>query len=244
MKQHSEPGSFVVATMKTSGGDDASPDVAGLNTAYTGVRRDVASLIPGDVDSVLDVGCAAGALGSHLKLRTPGITVDGIEADATMARLAEQHLDHVFSGTVEDYLATWSGRSYDVVVLADVLEHLVNPWGVLRDLSSIAARFVVISVPNIAFYTTHTSLLGRRRWPYKTRGVHDRTHLHQFAYWNLIELVYGAGLSPTRIDRNYRLVDRPHAVNHVARAIGPVPYLRELFTYQFLVLAAPEARLG
>src|SRR5262245_14677284 len=86
---------------------------------------------------VLDVGCYCGATGEAIKRRWPGATVIGIEPLAEAAELAKARMDRVIVGTLEsvnfDDIDIGPG-SIDAIVLADVLEHMYNPWLALQRL--------------------------------------------------------------------------------------------------------------
>jgi 2-polyprenyl-3-methyl-5-hydroxy-6-metoxy-1,4-benzoquinol methylase len=210
--------------------------------AYTGARPDLFALVPGDARRVLDVGCATGALGAALKAERPDRVVVGVEIDAEMAAVAEERLDTILVQPVEQALETFGDARFDCVVCGDVLEHLVDPWAVLRGLVTLLDEggVVVASLPNVAHLDTVVHLVFRRRWPYRARGIHDETHLRFFALANVRELFGQAGLEVVELRRHYRLFDRPHRVNRLAR-LAAVPGLRELVAYQYVVLARRPA---
>ena len=212
---------------------------APLNPAYTGPRDDVLRLVPVNARRVLDVGCSVGHLGSLIKSRQDAHVV-GIEFDSGMAAIAAQRLDSVSSVDLDHAgsLDTLSGRTFDCIVLADILEHLRDPWGLLRAVCKQldGGGAVVISLPNVGHYSTMASLLFRARWPYRSRGIHDRTHLRFFAFANLGPLLEGADLEIVQLVRSYRLVERPHRLNRFSHLFA-LPGLRNLLTFQFLIVA-------
>ena len=211
-----------------------------FNPSYVGARPDVARLVPDRCTKILDIGCATGALGRHLKQNRTGLRVSGIELDREMADVAREHLDEVFEGDVCDLLAghTLGAARFDCVILADVLEHIVDPWSLLGELTRHVEPdgVVVASLPNIRHYSTLVSLLFRKRWPYRDRGIHDRTHLRFFAQRNVVELFEGAGLTITSLKRQYRVLEAPYRVNRYARVLA-IPPLRDLLTFQYLIVA-------
>lgn len=206
--------------------------------SYVGQRDDIIRLVPANVQRVLDVGCSVGAVGREIKRRRAAEVV-GIELDAEMGSEARRHLDVVIIGDVEtlDLDRQLQRHSFDCVILADVLEHLRDPWRVLVNCTEYLtdSGVLVASIPNVRHYTTVVSLL-RGHWPYRERGIHDRTHLRFFALKNIQELFAQAGLRITQIHRKYRILERPHRVNRYSKylAIGPV---REFITFQYLVTA-------
>ena len=67
-----------------------------------------------------------------------------------------------------------NGEGFDVVIFADVLEHLRRPEETLRQVS--AAKSAVVSWPNIAHWSARWELLAGR-FPRDPHGLFDRTHL-------------------------------------------------------------------
>ena len=74
---------------------------------------------------VLDVGCASGGLLELLRARAGHLA--GLELSASAATAAAQIADHVVQGALEDPDLPFDEDAFDLVVLADVLEHLADP---------------------------------------------------------------------------------------------------------------------
>jgi trans-aconitate methyltransferase len=132
-------------------------------------RPDVLALVPASARAVLDVGCGEGALGAALEAR--GARVTGVELDAAAAEAASRRLTRVLAMPAEEAASAVPARP-DTVVLADVLEHLRDPRGVLRALRAAIAPggVLVFSLPN----ATHAAVLGgalRGRWDRELEGV-------------------------------------------------------------------------
>jgi methionine biosynthesis protein MetW len=128
---------------------------------------------------VLDVACATGYLGEYLTDQKQCL-VDGIELDSRAASKAERVYHQVYRGSVEDgELLRNIQSTYDVILCAAVLEHLVDPVSVLTSLKPLLNRegFVIVSLPNIAHWQVRWELL-RGRFEYQDYGILDRTHLH------------------------------------------------------------------
>jgi 2-polyprenyl-3-methyl-5-hydroxy-6-metoxy-1,4-benzoquinol methylase len=108
-----------------------------LNPSYVGPRPDVVKLVPQWYERVLDVGCGTGSVGWLLKESCGRISVTGVELDPTMAELARHYLDGVVAGDIGDVLDRGSldNITFDCILLADVLEHIVEPWAILRRLT-------------------------------------------------------------------------------------------------------------
>ena len=143
---------------------------------------------------VLDAGCSTGYLAERLSAR--GCAVTGVEADPEAAAAAEDHCDQVIAGDLEEH----SVRSripgpYEVVIFADVLEHLRDPWGTLAFSRELLAPggVVLLSLPNVAVWSARRALV-RGRFPYAEHGIFDRTHLRFFTRASARELAGRAGL--------------------------------------------------
>lgn len=210
-----------------------------FNPSYVGSRDDILNLVPDNVRRVLDVGCSIGILGEQLKQRF-GAEVVGVELDEQMAKIAKEKLDKVIIGNVEkinlaDYLAP---NYFDCIIFADILEHLENPWDVLKGATSFLNNegAIITSIPNVRHYTTIINLLFRGYWPYRERGIHDRTHLRFFTLKNIREMFQNSGLKIVRIERNYRIIERPHRLNRFSKYFA-FPPLKDFLTFQYLVVA-------
>jgi 2-polyprenyl-3-methyl-5-hydroxy-6-metoxy-1,4-benzoquinol methylase len=162
----------------------------GLNA----VHREIIALV-GPAQRVLDVGCSTGYLGQALQTEASR-QVDGIELDPAAAQIAQRHYHRVFVGSVEDVAFVQSiAETYDAIILADVLEHLARPECVLAALAPLLkpGGYLLISVPNIAFYDIRRRLFFRGEWRYTDTGILDHTHLRFYTYHTIRDLVAAAG---------------------------------------------------
>jgi methionine biosynthesis protein MetW len=130
-----------------------------------------------DASKVLDVGCAGGELG-HL-LRQQGHYVVGIDLDTTEA--TTQNLDEFFAADLDRGVPHDVTGQFDVVICADVLEHLRRPDELLRGLHDHLnpSSRVIVSVPNFAHWYARVRVASGR-FDYDTRGILDATHLRFF----------------------------------------------------------------
>src|ERR1035438_6556209 len=153
---------------------------------------------------ILDVGCGSGILGA--RLHTRGNAVWGIDAADDVAEPAARRLDRFMQADITDHARIdelLGDERFDVIVFADVLEHLPDPVGTLRSYLRFLApgAKVLISVPNIAVWNVRVGLLlGRFR--YTATGTLDRTHLRFFTRANLDRALSEAGLQVEELDVN------------------------------------------
>lgn len=149
-------------------------------------------LLP-DGGRMLDVGCASGGLLALLRPRATHLA--GLELSATAAHGAAQVADHVVHGALQDPDLPFEPDSFDLVVLADVLEHLADPAAGLARAASWCrpGGAVLVSVPNVAHWQARLTLL-KGRWPQEDSGTFDAGHLRWFTRDALAALLEEAGL--------------------------------------------------
>ena len=171
-------------------GTDANPA-----PYYGHARPEVQALVPAEAERILDIGCGVGALGAGLKQRQ-SCEVWGVEYVPSIAEQAEAHLDRVVTGSIEEdaVLDLLPKDFFDVIVLADVIEHLREPEEVLKRLKAClwSESTVVASVPNVRHWSVLKDLL-EGRWDYEDAGILDRTHLRFFTGSSLAALFRDAG---------------------------------------------------
>jgi GT2 family glycosyltransferase/2-polyprenyl-3-methyl-5-hydroxy-6-metoxy-1,4-benzoquinol methylase len=210
---------------------------------------EIARRIPAGV-TVLDLGTGTGALGRHLT--SVGCTVDGVELSPERAaearpwyrRLLEIHLE---TAVLADH---FPATTYDVIVCADVLEHLRDPGRLLDQLPTLLrpAGRVLVSMPNVAYAGVIADLIAGN-FEYRPTGLLDDTHVRFFTRRSLRALLEAHGFGVARLDPltlelqhsefKDRFLDRLPAP--VVRAILAQP---DALTYQFIVEAQPGAALS
>jgi 2-polyprenyl-3-methyl-5-hydroxy-6-metoxy-1,4-benzoquinol methylase len=207
-------------------------------------RPDIQALVPAQVRRCLDVGCGAGALSAALKRRGAD-HVAGIELDPDAADIARTQLDVVVQGSVLDCPLPFREGEFDVMVFADVLEHLADPDAALvRCLPLLApGGIVIVSVPNMRFYLVLLRLIADR-WEYTDAGVRDRTHLRVFTRRSLERMLAAHGLRIERLERNFRLLDDQSQIGRAGAlatrvvSVTLAPWLfPDLMAYQFVAVA-------
>lgn len=212
---------------------DLSPPIRDgkIDRAYANPRDEVTVLIPDSAKRVLDVGCSIGIMGEALQQK--GCEVTGIEASPVLAQDARLRLRRVIEADVEDLARQDAdpGGPFDCVVMADVLEHLRDPWSVVRWIAKYVAEngSMVVSVPNVRHIHLFWSLVVRRRWPYREVGLFDRTHLRWFAFHNLDELLADTEFEIVQLCRSYRVLPAPSGWDRMAPRLGDFGTLQFIF---------------
>ena len=169
---------------------------------YANERPDLVAMLPRPLGRVLDVGCGAGTVGRQLRSEGAERLV-GVEPDPAAAAAAAGSYDEVLDTTVENALDSLGGP-FDTVLCYDVLEHLVDPWTVLRRLHAIAAPGgrLQVSVPNARHLSLAWDLFVRGTFGYAEWGHRDNTHLRWFTRRDLISSVSEAGWEILGVSHN------------------------------------------
>jgi hypothetical protein len=125
--------------------------------------------------------------------------VVGVEVDDGSAVQARLVLDRVVHGTIESAFSQLAG-TFDLIVCADVLEHLRDPWAVIAELAQFATLSTVlaVSMPNIRFVPAVLRIAIGRGFDYEDQGIFDKTHLRFFTRRNVDTLLRGGGWVPAR----------------------------------------------
>jgi 2-polyprenyl-3-methyl-5-hydroxy-6-metoxy-1,4-benzoquinol methylase len=183
---------------------------------------------------VLDLGCGGGHNGALLK-RAGAREVVGVERDAGAAAQARRQLDEVIEGDLATLDPQRLGEApFDAVLASDVLEHLADPELVLaRVLTRLRpGGAVVVSLPNVAHVWVIANLL-MKRWPRKSSGIFDRTHVRFFGKHDMVRLLEGAGLRVLRVEPYFT---RFTAIRVACLALSLYVF-RDYWARQFLLLA-------
>jgi len=193
--------------------------------------------------SVLDVGCSTGymaeVLRDHFNCR-----VTGIEVDAEAAEKAREFCEDVLVediGTL-DWDSHFRKTEYDVIVFADVLEHLTNPKHVLQEAKKYVKEAIIISVPNIAHASILYHLL-QGRFAYRPLGILDDTHVRYFTKSSIVELIESSGFVAERIERTRippNLTEFQTSLDMFPKEIvSYIQSLGESDVYQYVIRAVP-----
>lgn len=215
--------------------------------------HDCARRMAGTGNIVLDVGCGNGYFAAELARN--GNRVTGID------RLSLPELQDAFTQYLQSDLEAGltrvapqlQARSFDRILLLDVLEHLQEPGRVLSECRPLlkSGGAVIVSLPNVANIAIRLQLLFGR-FEYAERGILDRTHLRFFTRSTARQLLRNNGYSiameeSTVIPIDLALGLAPAGKLHRILNRGLLWITRmfpRLFAYQFVFLAKPDDRSG
>jgi 2-polyprenyl-3-methyl-5-hydroxy-6-metoxy-1,4-benzoquinol methylase len=178
---------------------------------FSNVRKDIINFLPEKIDRVLEVGCGTGETLSFIKSQYKNATTVGIELTEGAAALAVHKVDFIKNIDVEKTNYTTGLGEFDLILLLDVLEHLRDPWEVLKSLvkNNLSINGTVItSIPNARNHALLFNLFAGS-FDYKNSGVLDKTHLRFFTKNGMFRMMEDAGLTiikhkPTNLDGKSR----------------------------------------
>ncbi len=147
---------------------------------------------------VLDVGCSSGNFG-HVLINEKKCEVVGLDIDKDDVARAKKVLTKAFVRNIERDSVSDLG-TFDVVVFADVLEHLLDPIAALEKVKALLKPTgrIVFSIPNMAHASVRIMLL-KGFFEYTPIGVLDRTHLHYYDEIEVKHVFAGAQLKIAEI---------------------------------------------
>lgn len=154
-------------------------------------RPEVAALIPQGLGSALDVGCGPGGFGLSLReclgAQARVVGIEAMDDQAAVARVGHG-FDRVYSGYYPQGIPAYE-EPFDLVCFNDVLEHLWDPWQILRETHNhlVPGGVVLAAIPSIQ-YLPELSRVVRGRWDYTDGGTLDRTHVRFFTRATMVEM--------------------------------------------------------
>jgi methionine biosynthesis protein MetW len=191
---------------------------------------------------VLDVGCSDGQFAQLARER--GHTVTGV--DVVKHEGVADRVDAFVEADLNHGLPEEIGRDFRVVVAGDVLEHVIEPARLLRELADRLAGDgeILVSVPNFGhWYPRARVAVGR--FDYDQRGPLDHGHVRFFTRRSFERLVSHCGLRVIErqvVGSPIEVLERGPSNPRVARIAGRVAVADRaatrawptLFAYQFL----------
>ncbi|MFT4992118.1 MAG: methionine biosynthesis protein MetW [Polaromonas sp.] len=109
---------------------------------------------------VLDLGCGTGELLAYL-IRERGCSGYGVEIDDANVQACVERGVNVIQLNLEEGLALFGDRSFDVVLQIDTLQHLRNAEIMLRETARVG-RMGIVAFPNFGHWPNRLAVLKGR----------------------------------------------------------------------------------
>ena len=216
-----------------------------LKLGYTSSHSIVLNEItPGS--KVLDIGCGSGQLAEKLKER--GCHVHGLD----WLDLEEpSNFDLYTRLDLNRHDVDLPKEEYDYILLLDVIEHLLRPEKLLEDLrEQVKGKkpFIIITVPNVAFFLVSLRLLFGH-FQYGKQGVLDLTHRRLYTFKSIKNSLVQSGYKIKGIRGIPAPYPKALGYNLTSRLLVALnsflmTFSRSFFSYQVLVMAKPLPTLA
>ncbi len=169
-------------------------------TYFDHARREILPYLPQKLERMMELGAASGATYSLIKSQFPSAWGYGIELDGVAAKRAGEVFDIVKTDYIEniEFEKDIEPASLDLILCLDILEHLVDPWTVVKRLTPLLREGgrLIVSVPNVRNFKFLMGVLFSGDFRYKDAGILDRTHLRFFTFETAMDLATCGGLKP------------------------------------------------
>jgi SAM-dependent methyltransferase len=216
-----------------------------LPAYYSNARPELTQLVNRPGMRILEVGCAAGAMGEAL-LAKGAVEVVGIDIFEPALAIARKRLSAVHRVDLDQLpVLPYPEGHFDLITFADVLEHLVDPPAVLRHLRRWLADDgqILLSIPNVRHESVVLPLLVDGDWEYADCGILDRTHLRFYTRSGLLKLLKSSGFALDGKMAGVQTGVPPYVEKalELVKALGgdPKQFLEECDVVQFVAFARP-----
>lgn len=209
---------------------------------FSHVRLDVVSLMPRNpAQKVLEIGAGGGNTLRYIKEQGLASEVMGIELMKIPGSNQEHPLIDTFQiANIEEEEIGAAQGYFDVILCADVLEHLVDPWAVVEKISRHLRTegLLIVSMPNLREFKTLGRIVFKGEFNYRPEGgIMDKTHLRFFCKKNILALLTTSSLSPIYCRPNFMLSEVPQGKKR--RIFNRVTFriFEGFLSVQYLVMA-------
>lgn len=214
---------------------------SGFVKSFEAERDDLVRLVPDGVRKALDIGCAMGGYGKALREVRPEVSLTGIEPNPLMAEAAGAFYDEIIELPVEQADLTCD---FDLINCGDILEHLVDPWGMLKRLNGLLrpGGYLVMSIPNVGHWSVAKNLL-QGGFEYIPLGLLCVSHVRWFTESSVRQALEDSGFDVDIFERE-QIPPTPKGdrfIHHMCRAgYGDEESLK---TNEFIIRAAKRSDL-
>ena len=191
---------------------------------------------------ILDLGCSSGLLAERLE--EMGHHVTGVDLNEFPEAARRMHA--FYRADLSQGIPPEVGSGFDLILMADVLEHLPDPGSLLRQCRDLLTPdgSIMLCVPNIGHWYPRTrATLGI--FDYDQRGILDATHLRFFTRRSIRKMVERNGYAVRRTEAVGLPVDAVGiggTTAHLVRLLDQfvLTVWPTLFGYQFILEVTPS----
>ncbi|MGQ2983639.1 class I SAM-dependent methyltransferase [Flavobacterium sp.] len=207
---------------------------------YANIRHDLITLLNPEKRGlkVLEIGAAYGETLYYLKQQ--GIAAEAVGVDIFEDTENPQNykpLDRFIFGNIEELDFPEFVGYFDIILLPDVLEHLIEPKKVLAKVYKYLAPDgeILVSMPNIRHYSAFKKIFLKGDFEYEESGLFDYTHMRFYCKKNMVALLEKSGFKVVYTEssiRNFKGRSVAKMVNSLTFGI-----FEEFFSLQYFLKA-------
>lgn len=208
----------------------------------------ILSMLPPGLSKVVEVGCMRGSLAREYLKTNPQCRWVGIDIDADNARIARSVCSEVHCMDIEEMSDVGMDTlgSVDAWVFGDTLEHLRDPWRMLRRIRERlpASGMIIACIPN-AQHWSFQKCLSAGLFRYEDEGLFDRTHLRFFTRITIFEMFQTTGYRiDSAVTRTLNAPGSEQYIPHIramaaASGVNPDQAEADAMPFQYVVKATP-----
>lgn len=193
---------------------------------YGSLASIIEEIKPGE--KILDVGCSDGYLAKFL----PKNNVYGVDYNPVAIERAQQLCKVAKTAdlnNISDNMVLLFDEKFDVIIFADILEHLLFPEKALLYFKKMLKPNgrIIISLPNVALWRVRLQLL-LGQFDYTDYGVLDNTHLHLYTFKSAKKMIE---LS------NFKVIKIYGAANILGPVIRLLPIFKKILSINIIIIA-------
>lgn len=203
---------------------------------YSNIRLDLINLLDKNDKNlkVLEIGAAYGETLHYLKQN--GIATEAVAVDLFEDKINKQNykeLDNFIFGNIEEIELPQYNNYFDLILLPDVLEHLLEPKNVLHKIKNYIKDDgkIIVSMPNIRHYSALNKIFFKGDFSYEESGIFDYTHMRFYCRKNIQQLLENSG---------YRVINQESSIKNYngksfAKIVNKITlgFFEEFLSYQY-----------
>lgn len=150
--------------------------------------------------NILEIGCGTGATLLHIKNLYKNANLYGIEKGKNSAKIAST-CANIINEDIEKLILPYEENFFDYIILGDILEHLQDPWKLLKKLKPCLKSdgYILAGIPNIMHISIIREIINGS-FSYQESGILDKTHLR---FFTLNEIAKMFSISNLQIEEVY-----------------------------------------
>jgi len=181
------------------------------NIYFQNIRKELLELIPKEKQNgiVLEIGAGSGDTLLYAKHNGYAQKIYGIElCELENSHQKSNEFEQFIIGNIEDINIPFKNEMFDVILCGDVLEHLVDPYSIIKKISLLLKSdgSTIVSLPNIRQIQIMKQIFFDGDFKYTDAGILDKTHLRFFCKKNMIELFEQNNMKVQTIISNSNLI--------------------------------------